>query len=90
MTVPVLSTLDAGTGVDDSLCLPGHGITDICMPVDDDGKFYTGEEFGTGGRNGRVWTPMRPTRTSSSCLREQGTSSSCRHRAQLPALLALP
>ena len=21
----------------------------ICMPVDDDGKFYTGEEFGTGG-----------------------------------------
>ncbi|QWT17099.1 isoleucine--tRNA ligase [Collinsella sp. zg1085] len=38
---------------------PGHGVDDyyvclhegmeICMPVDDDGKFYTGDVFGTGG-----------------------------------------
>lgn len=38
---------------------PGHGVDDyyvclkedmdICMPVDDDGRFYVGEDFGTGG-----------------------------------------
>ena len=38
-----------GHGVDDYFACLKEGITDICMPVDDDGKFYTGEEFGTGG-----------------------------------------
>ncbi len=38
-----------GHGVDDYFACLREGITDICMPVDDDGKFYTGEEFGTGG-----------------------------------------
>ncbi len=38
-----------GHGVDDYFACLKEGITDICMPVDDDGKFYNGEEFGTGG-----------------------------------------
>ena len=38
-----------GHGVDDYFACLKEGITDICMPVDDDGKFYTGEDFGTGG-----------------------------------------
>ena len=48
---------DEGTGIVHNS--PGHGVDDyyacvkegmdICMPVDDDGRFYTGTEFGTGG-----------------------------------------
>ena len=48
---------DDGTGIVHNS--PGHGVDDyyvcmkegmdICMPVDDDGRFYTGTEFGTGG-----------------------------------------
>ncbi|AEB07126.1 Isoleucyl-tRNA synthetase [Coriobacterium glomerans PW2] len=49
--------LDEGTGIVHNS--PGHGVDDyyacmaedmeICMPVDDDGRFYSGESFGTGG-----------------------------------------
>ncbi len=49
--------VDDGTGIVHNS--PGHGVDDyyvcvaegmdICMPVDDDGKFYVGDEFGTGG-----------------------------------------
>ena len=48
---------DEGTGIVHNS--PGHGVDDyyvcmkegmdICMPVDDDGRFYKGEGFGTGG-----------------------------------------
>ena len=48
---------DEGTGIVHNS--PGHGVDDyyvcvkegmdICMPVDDDGRFYSGTEFGTGG-----------------------------------------
>ena len=38
-----------GHGVDDYFACLKAGITDICMPVDDDGKFYVGDEFGCGG-----------------------------------------
>ena len=37
-----------GHGADDYYVCVKEGM-DICMPVDDDGKFYVGEEFGTGG-----------------------------------------
>ena len=37
-----------GHGVDDYYVCVKEGM-DICMPVDDDGKFYNGTEFGTGG-----------------------------------------
>ena len=37
-----------GHGVDDYYVCMAEGM-DICMPVDDDGKFYVGDEFGTGG-----------------------------------------
>ena len=50
-------TLDEGTGVIHTA--PGHGVDDynagvaqglpITMPVDDDGRFYSGEGLGTGG-----------------------------------------
>lgn len=49
--------VDDGTGIVHNS--PGHGVDDyyvcvaegmeICMPVDDDGKFYVGDTFGTGG-----------------------------------------
>ncbi len=49
--------VDEGTGIVHNS--PGHGVDDyyvclkegmdICMPVDDDGRFFTGDEFGTGG-----------------------------------------
>ena len=48
---------DEGTGIVHNS--PGHGVDDyyvcmkegmdVCMPVDDDGKFYVGDDFGTGG-----------------------------------------
>ena len=48
---------DEGTGIVHNS--PGHGVDDyyvcmkegmdVCMPVDDDGKFYVGDVFGTGG-----------------------------------------
>ena len=37
-----------GHGVDDYYVCVKEGM-DICMPVDDDGRFYNGDEFGTGG-----------------------------------------
>ena len=37
-----------GHGVDDYYVCLKEGM-DICMPVDDDGRFYVGEDFGTGG-----------------------------------------
>lgn len=37
-----------GHGVDDYYVCMKEGM-DICMPVDDDGRFYNGEEFGAGG-----------------------------------------
>ena len=37
-----------GHGVDDYYVCLKEGM-DICMPVDDDGKFYVGDTFGTGG-----------------------------------------
>ena len=50
-------TLDDGTGI--VHCAPGHGVDDylagmkfgipVVMPVDDDGRFYVGDEMGTGG-----------------------------------------
>lgn len=50
-------TLEDGTGCVHTA--PGHGVDDyytgmrcglpIIMPVDDDGRFYVGEEYGTGG-----------------------------------------
>ena len=50
-------TLNDGTGIVHSA--PGHGVDDyiagmqfgvpVVMPVDDDGRFYTGEGMGTGG-----------------------------------------
>ena len=50
-------TLDDGTGIVHAA--PGHGVDDynagskfgipVVMPVDDDGRFYVGDEMGTGG-----------------------------------------
>ena len=37
-----------GHGVDDYYVCMKEGM-DICMPVDDDGRFYVGDTFGTGG-----------------------------------------
>ncbi len=37
-----------GHGVDDYYVCMKEGM-DICMPVDDDGRFYVGDSFGTGG-----------------------------------------
>ena len=37
-----------GHGVDDYYVCTKAGL-DVCMPVDDDGKFYVGDTFGTGG-----------------------------------------
>ena len=37
-----------GHGVDDYYVCMKEGM-DVCMPVDDDGRFYNGDEFGTGG-----------------------------------------
>ena len=63
---------DEGTGIVHNS--PGHGVDDyyvcvaegmdVCMPVDDDGKFYVGTEFGTGGPF-PAWTPTRPIPRSS-------------------------
>ena len=61
VTCPIVTadyvTLDDGTGCVHTA--PGHGVDDYytgqrcglptIMPVDDDGKFYAGEEYGTGG-----------------------------------------
>ena len=61
VTCPIVTadyvTLDDGTGAVHTA--PGHGVDDYytgqrwnlptIMPVDDDGKFYAGEEYGTGG-----------------------------------------
>lgn len=37
-----------GHGVDDYYVCMKEGM-DVCMPVDDDGRFYNGDEFGAGG-----------------------------------------
>ena len=57
-------TLEDGTGCVHTA--PGHGVDDyytgvrcnlpIIMPVDDDGRFYVGEEYGTGGPFGGLDT----------------------------------
>ena len=78
-----------GHGVDDYFACLKEGITDICMPVDDDGKFYTGEEFGTGGPFSGMDTDEANPHIIE-FLRERGTLVlEQEDHAQLSALLAL-
>lgn len=77
-----------GHGVDDYFACLKEGITDICMPVDDDGKFYTGEEFGTGGPFSGMDTDEANPHIIE-FLRERGTLVLEKDHAQLSALLAL-
>ena len=73
-------TLDDGTGIVHGA--PGHGVDDylvgmkfnipVVMPVDDDGRFYKGDELGTGG----PWSGMEVNEANSKIiewLRERGT-----------------
>ena len=73
-------TLDDGTGIVHGA--PGHGVDDylvgmkfnipVVMPVDDDGRFYKGDELGTGG----PWSGMEVNEANPKIiewLREQGT-----------------
>ena len=88
-TVPVSSTTRPAIASTTTLPASGEGITDICMPVDDDSKFYTGEEFWRSGPSA-VWIPMRANRTSSSsCAIAAPGPRGKEDHAQLSALLAL-
>ena len=73
-------TLDDGTGIVHGA--PGHGVDDylvgmkfnipVVMPVDDDGRFYKGDELGTGG----PWSGMEVNEANPKIiewLRERGT-----------------
>ena len=73
-------TLDDGTGIVHGA--PGHGVDDylvgmkfdipVVMPVDDDGRFYKGDEMGTGG----PWSGMEVNEANPKIiewLRERGT-----------------
>ena len=73
-------TLDDGTGIVHGA--PGHGVDDylvgmkfdipVVMPVDDDGRFYKGDEMGTGGS----WSGMEVNEANPKIiewLRERGT-----------------
>ena len=73
-------TLDDGTGIVHGA--PGHGVDDylvgmkfdipVVMPVDDDGRFYKGNEMGTGG----PWSGMEVNEANPKIiewLRERGT-----------------
>jgi len=73
-------TLDDGTGVVHSA--PGHGVDDynagvkfgipVVMPVDDDGRFFRGDQIGTGG----PWSGMEVNEANPKIiewLRERGT-----------------
>ena len=73
-------TLDDGTGIVHGA--PGHGVDDylvgmkfnipVVVPVDDDGRFYKGDELGTGG----PWSGMEVNEANPKIiewLRERGT-----------------
>ena len=73
-------TLDDGTGIVHGA--PGHGVDDylvgmkfdipVVMPVDDDGRFYKGDEMGTGG----PWSGLEVNEANPKIiewLRERGT-----------------
>ena len=90
-------TLEDGTGCVHTA--PGHGVDDyytgvrcnlpIIMPVDDDGRFYVGEEYGTGGPFGGLDTDEANPKIIA-WLTERGTLlAEKKITHSLPALLAL-